>query len=556
MRKSIYTYLCLFLIGCLLLPNLIGCHSSATNQNVDLDQVQLTSELIEIDVQGDRLMIREITPGLDAYTVSVTLFSLKESKILGKVDLGEGEWQIGWTKKGFYAVTASAPTIRLYNNAGRMTKELDIPQHIDAYGFIMLNDTADTLFYSDPQTANMYVCAIKGNSSRKVGQVPYGYHKPLGFKEDYFYLAGTDELIRVRAYDEYAEAAYAGGVTYCFVDMGICTDEDTISVVLPNATQTILIPQNDSREFPLATNDHGFITVAHTEYGSDLRVYDMQSNRVWLYPTEDVVQQAQFYGNRVIIHTYDGQKNALEVIDPEDHSVTTNNFETRTTTQSTTSTDITVGAQNNTTTKIPPTNLSGTVLAVPILAQFPQFPTGCESVSAVMALRYYGEQISVSAFVNNHLARDNRFYYDGSVYCGPDPYKVFVGDPTNSRSYGCMAPVIEDALISYFGSDRRIKNTTGQSLDALCTTYIDNEMPVLVWATIGMVQTTKGASWRISDGSTFTWPNNEHCMVLIGYSDSHYYFNDPYRGKTVSYPKTLCESRYNELGMQSLVITE
>ena len=57
-----------------------------------------------------------------------------------------------------------------------------------------------------------------------------------------------------------------------------------------------------------------------------------------------------------------------------------------------------------TTTALPPTQSGDTILSVPVIAQFPEFPTGCESVSAVMALRYYGETISVTEFVNTHLS--------------------------------------------------------------------------------------------------------------------------------------------------------
>ena len=556
MHNKIRGWLCHILAISLLLPCLQGCAVSTTNRNVDLSQLQLTSELVEIAINGDRLMVREITPGLYNYAVSITLFSLRENKILGTVNLGEGDWQIGWTNKGFYTITSGDPTIRLYNAACKPIKKVAIPNHIDAYGFVMLNGSADTIFYSDPETVNMYLCAINGNKSRKVGQVPFGYQEPLGFKNERFYLAGTDELIRIQQDGDYAETAYAGGVTYRFIDMGIGSVEDNFSVVYPDATQAILVPMQNDCEYPLTADGTRFTTVAHTEQGSDLRVYDVQSNRVWSYQTRNTVQQALFYGECVLMLTSDGQKYTLSIIDPKDATVKTDTFETVTTTQSTTSTDNITGNPQSTTTKMPPNNLPGTVLSVPILAQFPYFPTGCESVSAVMALRYYGEKVSVSAFVNEHLNKDNRFYYDNGAYCGPDPYECFVGDPTDSHSYGCMAPVIEKALVSYFRSDIRIQNTTGQTLDSLCTQYIDQGIPVLVWATIGMAQTTQGASWRIADGSTFTWPNNEHCMVLIGYSETHYYFNDPYRGKTVSYPKPLSESRYTDLGMQSLVITK
>jgi len=226
---------------------------------------------------------------------------------------------------------------------------------------------------------------------------------------------------------------------------------------------------------------------------------------------------------------------------------------TKRTTQTTTTTTRTTGT---TTTQRAPHLSEKNLLSVPIIHQFPDFPSGCESVSAVMALQYYNEKISVSRFVNKHLSKNSHYYYKNGVYHGPDPYQHFIGDPTTTHSYGCMAPVIEKALISYFGSNDRVKNTTGQSLSELCSTYIDQGMPVLVWVTIGMIETTPGASWHLEDGTKFTWPNNEHCMVLVGYSKTHYFFNDPYRGTVKSYPHWLCNARYKDLGMQSIAITK
>lgn len=235
---------------------------------------------------------------------------------------------------------------------------------------------------------------------------------------------------------------------------------------------------------------------------------------------------------------------------------TTGKTGNKTKTTTTTTTGTTTIVPRKTTTGIPASNLPDTVLSVPIIAQFPYYPTGCETISAVMALRYYGEDISAEEFVANHLPTDDRFRYVDGVYCGPNPYTHFVGHPESKNSYGCMAPVIEKALISYFGSSRRVKNTTGQKLSSLCSAYIDKGEPVLIWTTIGMVETYDGPSWQLEDGSTFVWPVNEHCMVLIGYDNQRYYFADPYRGMVKSYPRALCESRYEDLGMQSIAITK
>lgn len=242
-------------------------------------------------------------------------------------------------------------------------------------------------------------------------------------------------------------------------------------------------------------------------------------------------------------------------------STTTTTASSTTASSTTKSSTTTPTKQRNTTsrttsTAMPSTAADKTILPVPVIAQFPDFPTGCESVSAVMALRYYGYSLTVDEFVDKYLQKDNRFWWKNGVLHGPDPYRYFVGDPTTENSYGCMAPVIEKALTTYFGSDERVVNTTGASLSSLCSDYIDKGIPVLIWATIGMIETGAGQSWELDDGSTFTWPKNEHCMVLIGYDDTRYYFNDPYRGMVKSYSRSLCEARYKDLGKQSIAVTK
>lgn len=204
-----------------------------------------------------------------------------------------------------------------------------------------------------------------------------------------------------------------------------------------------------------------------------------------------------------------------------------------------------------------PVQLSGQkVLSdVPIIAQRPTFPTGCESVSAVIALQYAGVDISVADFVDKYLDKSSNFYTENGTYYGPDPYKVFVGSPRSTASYGCMAPVIENAVKKIVGNSLTVENRTGYTLPMLCKDYIDKGIPCVVWVSIGMLATYKSASWTLEDGSTYYFPANEHCMVLIGYSDTHYYFSDPYRGAHVKYSRSISEQRFEELGRQALVFT-
>ena len=196
------------------------------------------------------------------------------------------------------------------------------------------------------------------------------------------------------------------------------------------------------------------------------------------------------------------------------------------------------------------------LLQAECISQHPLFPTGCESVSTVMALQYLGESISTEDFIVRYLPMSNDFYYQDGRLNGPDPNRHFIGDPRKKNSYGCFAPVIEKALTGYFGSSERIVNTTGTALPDLCRQYIDHGMPVILWAGIRMESIKNGTIWFLPDGEKFIWPSGEHCVLLIGYDDTHYYVNDPYEGKTCAYDKETVEQRYSEMNRQSIVITK
>lgn len=197
------------------------------------------------------------------------------------------------------------------------------------------------------------------------------------------------------------------------------------------------------------------------------------------------------------------------------------------------------------------------LLSVPYISQEEQYPTGCESVSAVMLLQYWGVSITVDEFIDEHLSCGALYWSGGKLY-GPDPNDRFVGNPRETTSYGCYAPVIERALHSFLlPSKLRVLNRTGAAFTDL-TTYIDRGEPVLIWATIDMKTSYPGAVWTDeATGLPFQWTANEHCLVLVGYDDDYYYCNDPYQSRgLVGYPRALLEQRYQEMGSQAIALSE
>lgn len=179
--------------------------------------------------------------------------------------------------------------------------------------------------------------------------------------------------------------------------------------------------------------------------------------------------------------------------------------------------------------------------------------TGCESVTAVMLLQYLGIDISIYDFIDNYLDKEPFETLDGILY-GPNPYEVFVGDPYDTEAMGCYAPVIKNSLERILGDNYEVIDETGCDLPALVEKYIDSGMPLIVWATIDLKDIIVGPVWRLKDsGEEFTWLSNEHCMLLVGYDDEHYIFNDPWKNNgVIAYDKKAVIDRYKKQHSQAV----
>lgn len=202
-------------------------------------------------------------------------------------------------------------------------------------------------------------------------------------------------------------------------------------------------------------------------------------------------------------------------------------------------------------------------LPVPFIGQGHSLPTGCESVSAAMALQYLGFSVTAEDFARDHLP-SAPFYRDtGGVWHGPDPRRAFVGDPHDPDALGCWAPAIKSGMSRFLAGlarDKagiyRVRNETGAELGYLCRLYIDRGIPVLIWISIDLRPTVNGPWYRTEpEGQPFMWISNEHCVVLSGYDREHYICCDPWEDRgVVRYPRETVWQRHRELGMQAVAV--
>lgn len=195
----------------------------------------------------------------------------------------------------------------------------------------------------------------------------------------------------------------------------------------------------------------------------------------------------------------------------------------------------------------------------PYIDQRDNYPTGCESVTAVMALQYEGVDVTVEEFIDSYLPQGDAPYEDAQGdLVGDSPWEVFLGSPYEDSGWGCYAPVIAGAveeLLKDRGSSLKVQELSGVSLDKLCGDYIDRGVPVMLWATIDMEEPTLSTQYILQDtGELFTWIYPLHCLLLTGETEDSYLFNDPMAGKNVAYPKEQVEQAYKGVGMQAVVV--
>ncbi|CAM3926414.1 C39 family peptidase [Mesobacillus zeae] len=133
---------------------------------------------------------------------------------------------------------------------------------------------------------------------------------------------------------------------------------------------------------------------------------------------------------------------------------------------------------------------------MPLIAQLPELPTGCEITAVTLMLRYKGAPV-------NKIALDTEMPKHTW-----DPNYGYVGNPFTKRGWTIYPPALMGLVKKYAGN---AWNLTGAS-NATIASQLLKGRPVVVW-----VSPMHGFS--------------VHALVLTGYDGSNYYYNDPWTGQ-------------------------
>ena len=193
-----------------------------------------------------------------------------------------------------------------------------------------------------------------------------------------------------------------------------------------------------------------------------------------------------------------------------------------------------------------------------IIYQEPELPTGCEITAATMALNYYGLNPDKVEMATHYLPREYFYFYynENGIYIGPDLYNVFLGDPTTLENGTVCGPgAIVTAANDFLKDSKsklRAKDITGSSAKKLYS-LVKQDVPVIVWITVYMNGRGDIQSWQTENGNTVDWGLNDHCGVLIGYTEDTVIIADPIQGK-VEYTKEQFETTFEQRNNQCVII--
>ncbi|WP_311774126.1 C39 family peptidase [Listeria booriae] len=157
------------------------------------------------------------------------------------------------------------------------------------------------------------------------------------------------------------------------------------------------------------------------------------------------------------------------------------------------------------------------LLNVPLIAQRPQLPTGCEIVAVTMVLKYKGAKVD-----KMKLAREMPRH-------SSNPNKGYVGNPYTKSGYTIYPPALMNLMKKYAGSAVNLTGASNATLEA----KLRSGKPIAAWGKL----------------SGF----NIHCVVLTGYDSGNYYYNDPWTNKkNAKISKTAFNRAFNALSRRAL----
>lgn len=195
---------------------------------------------------------------------------------------------------------------------------------------------------------------------------------------------------------------------------------------------------------------------------------------------------------------------------------------------------------------------------VPLVAQNPELPRGCEVTSLAMLLNYYGLGVSKTELAERVKKDETPFSQDkdGNITFG-NPMNGFVGDmyDMSNPGLGVYHEPLFELLKEYIGTDAL--DISGTRFSDIYY-FISKNKPVLVITTsvFKTVANDKFVIWNTAEGE-IPVTNYEHAVVVKGYDSEYIYFNNPLDASGMQQaPIKEFVAAWEQMGMQAITYFE
>ena len=179
-----------------------------------------------------------------------------------------------------------------------------------------------------------------------------------------------------------------------------------------------------------------------------------------------------------------------------------------------------------------------------LINQYPNYPTGCESVALTMLLKYHGVKVTPDDIIKS-LPKGRVPYTKNGVTYGGNPEVEFIGNPYSLHSYGVYEKPIAEVANKFKPG---INIATGTNFEKVLK-IVGTGKPVMVWTSMYLASPHISTSWIYEPtGERIYWKANEHAVVVIGYTPDKVITADPIGGQIKYQSLSIFKERYNYYG--------
>ena len=291
---------------------------SDTSDNSDNTVVYKTSfsgmpnmayESVNTYVSADTVIFEYINPGLDTFTAELVSYSLSEDKVLGQVNLGEGNFQISLSRDGFIVFDLLNSVADYYDKACSKTNSVKVFE-VNTLHFAKASSDGKYFLAQDYTNGDLLVYNTETKRTAKL-------NKDIMFeKAEYhggkFYLMGTGAYVlepennhfycisdNLRTYDVGEEYIFGNNGSY-------------IVLLSTQKSADKMINIDERQGYLINAGDYGCVTVDYADNKCSAVFYDIKNSCFAEYSQEGMMSSVKQISDTYAITVTKNSENAFE----------------------------------------------------------------------------------------------------------------------------------------------------------------------------------------------------------------------------------------------------